>query len=75
LYSLNRPASVVSKILADYGISISSVSQKERKKGKIVPIIMLTHEAKENNLKSALSKIDRLNEIKGPSQAIRIEDL
>ena len=65
----------IAKILASLKISIASVTQKERKKGKIVPIVMLTHEAKEENIKKALHKIDTLSIVKRPSQIIRIEDL
>lgn len=67
--------SKISKILASYNISIASVTQKERNKGKFVPIVMLTHEAKEEDLKRALAKIDVLDVIEGPSQLIRIEDI
>ena len=65
----------ISKILASFGISIASVTQKEREKKKFVPIVMLTHEAKEDSIRRAISIIDRLSVIKGPSQLIRIEDL
>ncbi len=65
----------VSKILASFKISIASVNQKERKEGKVVPVIMITHRAKEDNVKKALATIDKLSVIKGPSQIIRIEDL
>jgi homoserine dehydrogenase len=65
----------ISKILASLNISISSVTQKERKRGKIVPIVMLTHEAKEDSVRKALERIDKLPVIKSPSQIIRIEDL
>ena len=64
-----------SKILASFNISIASVTQKERKKKKFVPIVMITHEVKEKDMKGALSKIDKLSVIKGPSQLIRIENL
>jgi len=65
----------ISKILASLNISVASVTQKERNKGRVVPIIMLTHEAREGNVERALAKIDSLKVIKGPSQRIRIEDL
>jgi len=65
----------ISKILASLNISIASVTQKERKRGKFVPIVMLTHEAKEGRINKALAKIDKLRVIKSPSQIIRIEDL
>ncbi len=65
----------ISKILASFKISIASVTQKERSRGQFVPIIMLTHEAREIDLKRALRKIDKLEIINPPSQLIRIEDL
>ncbi len=65
----------ISKILSSLNISIASVTQKGRKLGKFVPIVMLTHEAKQNNINKALEKIDKLRVIKSPSQIIRIEDL
>lgn len=65
----------ISKVLSSFKISIASVTQKERKKGKLVPIIMLTHQAGQNNINRAVSLIDRLRVIKSPSQVIRIEDL
>ncbi|PIW67447.1 MAG: homoserine dehydrogenase, partial [Candidatus Omnitrophica bacterium CG12_big_fil_rev_8_21_14_0_65_42_8] len=54
-------------------ISIASVVQKERSKAHIVPIIMLTHEAKELDMRAALSKINKLAAIKKRSIVIRME--
>ena len=65
----------VSGILAKWGISIASVTQKERRKAHVVPIVMITHEAKEKNLRAALAIIDRLDAIKESSVAIRIEEV
>lgn len=63
--------------MADLGISIASVTQKETAtlKSKFVPIVMLTHKAKEKDLNKAKEKIDRLPIIKPPTQLIRIEEL
>jgi homoserine dehydrogenase len=66
--------SKVSGVLAEYKISISSVIQKGRKENGYVPIVMLTHEAKEQNLKKAKAAIDRLAVTKGESVSIRIEE-
>jgi homoserine dehydrogenase len=63
----------ISGILAKFGISIASVTQKERLKSHAVPVVMVTHEVKEKNLRSALKMIDKLADIKEKSVAIRIE--
>ncbi len=65
----------ISGVLAKYGISIASVTQKERNKGDIVPIVMIIHQAKEKDLRDALSIINRLEVIKQKSVAIRMEEL
>jgi homoserine dehydrogenase len=64
----------VSGVLAKYGISIASVTQKERIKSASVPIVMIIHGAKEKNLRSALQIIDRFSVIKEKSVAIRMEE-
>jgi len=66
--------SKISGILSNYDISISTVIQKGRKEKGHVPIIMLTHEAVEKDLKMAKVEIDRLPFIKGESVHIRIEE-
>ncbi|HPU28713.1 MAG TPA: homoserine dehydrogenase [Syntrophorhabdaceae bacterium] len=66
--------SQVSGILAKYSISISTVIQKGRKENGYVPIVMLTHEAIEGDLKKAIKEIDKLPFIKGESICIRIEE-
>lgn len=65
----------ISGLLGKHDISIASVTQKERKKQAVVPIVMVTHEAKENNLRAALDKIDRLKVVREKSIAIRIEEV
>ncbi len=63
----------ISGILAKRKISISSVTQKEKRSQKVVPIIMMTHEAEERAMREALAEIDRLAVIKKKSVRIRIE--
>jgi homoserine dehydrogenase len=63
----------ISGILAKYGISIASVTQKEKLKSQVVPVVMITHQVTEKNLRSALKMIDKLTDIKEKSIAIRIE--
>jgi len=75
--ALDKPGVLakISGILARFGISIASVTQKQRRIAMVVPIVMVIHEAGERGLRDALSEIDRLNVIKGKSVAIRIEDV
>ena len=65
----------ISGVLARSGISIASVTQKQRCKQEVVPIVMIIHEAKEKHLRSALETIARFNMIKEKPVAIRIEEL
>ena len=65
----------ISGILSKYKISIATVTQKERRQAQAVPIMMIIHESKEKDLRSALSAIDRLDIIKEKSVAIRIEEV
>ncbi|MDD5424330.1 MAG: ACT domain-containing protein, partial [Candidatus Omnitrophica bacterium] len=63
----------VAGILGRHGISIASVGQKERRKARIVPVVMMTHEAKEKNMRQALEEIDRISAIRRKTVAIRVE--
>jgi homoserine dehydrogenase len=65
----------ISGILARNNISIASVTQKERRRASVVPIVMIIHEAKERSLRLALEAINHLNVIKQKPVAIRIEEL
>ena len=64
----------ISNILGRFRISISDVIQQERRVGKIVPLIMLTHGAYEKDIRRAVAQIDRMKPIKGHSQVLRIEE-
>ncbi len=63
----------ISGILGRHRIGIASVSQKERKQARIVPVVMLTHEAKEADMRKALEEIDRLAAVRKKTVVIRIE--
>ena len=75
--AIDRPGVLakISGILGQHKISIASVSQKERKRARIVPIVMMTHEASERSLRLALKKIDRLDSIRKKTVAMRVEEL
>jgi len=74
--ALDRPGvlSKISGILGKNDISIASVIQKGRQVNGAVPIVMMTHEAKEKNVHRALKEIDRLGVILGKTMFIRVEN-
>ncbi len=63
----------IADLLGKHNISIASVVQKERKEAHVVPIVMLTHKAKEKDMQIALKKINRLASIKRKSVLLRLE--
>ena len=74
--ALDRPGvlSKISGILGNNDISIQSVHQKGRKTKGSVPIVMLTHQAKEAAVKKALLEITNLEVVSDEPVLIRIED-
>jgi homoserine dehydrogenase len=62
----------ISSILGKDGISIASVIQKAQHRGKHVPVVMMTHEARERDIRNALAEIDALGCMKEKSALIRI---
>lgn len=73
--ALDRPGvlSKISGVLGAHNISISSVIQKGRREGKAVPVVMMTHEAKEKDMRESLSEIDTLPIVDGKTVFIRVE--
>ena len=73
---LDRPRvlSKISGILGKNDISISAVIQKGRQVNGAVPVVMMTHEAKEKNVRRALKEINRLGVILGKTMFIRVEN-
>lgn len=65
----------ISGILGENGISIESVVQKGRRREGAVPIVMVTHEAREARVEKALSEIGALDFVLDEPLTIRIEDL
>lgn len=65
--------SKITSVLGKHKISISDVIQKERSAGKVVPLILLTHDAHENDVRAAMNAIGRLNVTQMKSQMIRME--
>ena len=71
----DRPGvlSRVAGILGDNDISIANVIQKGRGTREAVPVVMLTHEARERDMRAALAKIDRLRDVAAATMMIRVE--
>ena len=63
----------VAGILGENDISISNVIQKGRGTREAVPVVMLTHEARERDMRAALTKIDRLRDVAAATTMIRVE--
>lgn len=73
--AVDRPGvlSEVAGILGRHDISIASVIQKGRAAAEAVPVVMMTHEARERDMRQALAAIDRLQVVAGPTMMIRVE--
>ena len=72
---LDRPGvlSQIAGVLGRYGISISSVLQQGRKEGQTVPVVIMTHMARERDVQSALREINGMPYISEPTTLIRVE--
>ncbi len=64
----------IAGILGSHDISIRSMIQPERQIGGAVPIVLMTHEAREADIRAALREIDELTDICDRSRFIRIEN-
>ena len=73
--ALDRPGVLaqVAGILGQNDISLVSVLQKERARNEAVPVVMMTHEARERDMRAALSTIDKLPVVASRSTMIRVE--
>ena len=64
----------IAGILGERDISIVSVIQKGVLMDGHVSIVLLTHEAKESNIRNAVEAITALDEVGGTPVVIRVED-
>jgi homoserine dehydrogenase len=62
----------ISSVLGKNGISIASVIQKAQHRGKHVPVVMMTHEAFERDVRKALDEINSFEFMEKKSALIRI---
>jgi homoserine dehydrogenase len=74
--AVDRPGvlSKISGILGSRDISIASVIQKGRQAKGSVPLVMMTHEARERDVRLALAEIDELKVVTAPTKLIRVEN-
>ena len=73
---VDRPGGLgrIASILGVHDVSIAAVIQREREHGRVVPVVIRTHEAREQALRRAVRAIDRLAVVRGRSTVIRIEE-
>jgi homoserine dehydrogenase len=64
----------IAAILAEGKIGISSVIQPEGSEGASVPLILMTHEASNAAMQSALAKMRRFAGMKAPPMMLRVEN-
>src|SRR6202789_481105 len=65
--------SAISRILGEHRISIASVIKKEQKKGDKVRVVIVTYEAKEEDVQEALKKINGLPFVREETLLIRMD--
>ncbi|MEZ4357347.1 MAG: homoserine dehydrogenase [Eubacteriales bacterium] len=75
MISMDRPGVLakVAGIFAKYNVSVASVIQKNRNSSE-VPLIFITHKAKEISFKQAISEIKELSDVIAIKNTIRVED-
>ncbi|HSB42106.1 MAG TPA: homoserine dehydrogenase [Methylomirabilota bacterium] len=73
--AMDRPGVLaqVAGVLGRHDISLVSVLQKERAHSEAVPVVMMTHEARERDMRAALAEIDKLPVVAGRTTMIRVE--
>lgn len=74
LTTLDKPGVLgkVCTLLGNHGVSIASCIQQEVRDGKPIPVVLMTHETREAELRKALTEIDRLEFTREATHAIRV---
>jgi len=74
--ALDRPGVLaqIAGVLGGHDISIAQVVQKGRRQFQAVPIVLMTHEAREGSVQAALAEISRLEVISGTGALLRHEE-
>jgi homoserine dehydrogenase len=76
IQALDQPGvlSHISGIMSDHRISIHSVIQKGRHQSRTVPVVFITHTAREADIQEAVKKIGALDVVEGQPVIMRLED-
>lgn len=64
----------IAGILGQHEVSIASVIQREREHGRVVPVVIRTHDVGEQSLRRAVRTIDRQKIVRTRTTVIRIEE-
>jgi homoserine dehydrogenase len=59
--------------MAEFGISLESIIQKGAPRQRVVPVILITHATRVDEVRAALQKVSADGVLDGPPQLIRIE--
>jgi homoserine dehydrogenase len=72
----DRPGTLarITAALGDHGVSIASVMQKEESADDYVPVVIVTHQARDRACRDALDEIAGLDVVRGAPVRVRIEE-
>jgi homoserine dehydrogenase len=75
LMVVDRPGVIadVTAVLRDLGVSLESMLQRGRAPGETVPVVLVTHETREEAMRAALDRIAALDAVAEPPTMLRIE--
>ena len=73
----DRPGvlAAISKVFADENISIGSVIQKGAAGGSHIPLVIMTHEAREGDVQRAKKRFEDLDSVRESVRLIRVEEI
>jgi homoserine dehydrogenase len=64
----------IASVFARHSISIASVVQRDAVEGESVPLIFVTHEAVEANVRAALAEVEAMDFVRARTRVLRIEE-
>jgi homoserine dehydrogenase len=74
--AMDKPGvlSRITGVLGKNNISISSMIQKGRQVDEAVPVVMMTHDAVERDVRKALDEVNKMDCVSGSTVVIRVEE-